>query len=84
MFQIKNKIKHLKKKIPNETEINNSPDREFKTIVIKMLTYLGKRIAEHSTSTELEYIKKNQSKMKNSVTEMKNTLEGINNKLGNK
>ena len=36
-FQIKNKVKPLKN-IPNETQINNSPDREFKTIVIKMLT----------------------------------------------
>ena len=30
----------------NETEINNSPDKEFKALVIKMLTELGKRIDE--------------------------------------
>ena len=39
---------------------------------------------ELNTALQLEYTKKNQSKMKNSVTEMKNTLEGINHKLGNK
>ena len=42
-----------------------------------MLTELGKRIDELRTSTrDRKYFKK--SKLKNTITKMKNTLEGIN------
>ena len=34
----------IPEKINNETEINNLLDNEFKTLVIKMLTELRKRI----------------------------------------
>ena len=45
-----------------------------------MLTDLGKRIDGHSENfnEELENIKKNQSDLKNTITETENTLEGIN------
>ena len=33
-------------------------------------------------STELENIKKNQTELKNIITEIKDTLDGINNRLG--
>lgn len=33
-------------KTTNETEINNLPNKEFKPLVIKMLTELGKKIDE--------------------------------------
>ena len=54
----------------NKTEISNLPDKEFKTLI--MLTELGKRLDEHSEifNRELENIK-NQSELKNSITEMK-------------
>ena len=44
-----------------------------------MLTELWKRIEEHSKNfnTEVENIKKNQSQLNNTITEMKNILEGI-------
>lgn len=42
MFQKKEQGKILKKKNCNETEINNPPDKEFKAIVITMVTELGK------------------------------------------
>ena len=55
---------------------------EFKALVIRMLTELGKRIDEHSEDfNKLEDIKKNQSALKNIITEMKITLEGINSRL---
>ena len=31
-----------------ETEISNLPDKEFKVMVIKMLTDLGRKMDEHS------------------------------------
>lgn len=47
-------------------EINNLPDKEFKAIVIKTLTELGKRIEEHNedVNKELENIEKNQAELK--------------------
>ena len=40
-------------KNPNETEISNLPDKEFKAMVIKMLTELGGK----QNNKELESIK---------------------------
>ena len=38
----------------NETEIYNLPDKEFKSLVIRTLTELGKRIDEHSENLNKE------------------------------
>lgn len=56
MFQLKEDPPH-----PNETGINNLPDKEFKAIVIRMLTELGKRIGGHN-------VKFNKNIQKKSVT----------------
>ena len=52
MFQIKEDKATCK--TPDETEINNLPGKEFKAIVIKMLTELEKRIEEHSGNLSKE------------------------------
>ena len=64
----------------NKTEINNLPDKEFKALIIKMLTGPGKSKDKHSENfnKELENIKRKQSELKNTITEMKNAQEGIN------
>lgn len=51
-------------------------------MVIKMLTELGRGIVEHSENfnKETENIKKNQSVLKNTITEMK-THQRFNNRL---
>ena len=79
MFQIRQQDKSSEKEL-NETEINNLPDKEDKLIVIQMLMDLGRRMDELSEdfNEELENIKKNQLELKNTVMEMKNSLEGIN------
>ena len=68
------------KKINNETEINNLPDKEFKKLVIKILTELGKRIDLNKDhfNKELANIKKVQSKIDNSISEIKSTLKAMN------
>lgn len=71
MFWEKNKLKPQKN--PDEMEISNLPDKEFKIMFIKMLTKLG-RMKEKRSSTELENIRKNQSDLKNILTEIKNLL----------
>ena len=55
------------------------PDAEFKTLLIRMLSELRRRVDEQSENfnKKIENIKKNQSEMKNTLIEMKNTLEGI-------
>ena len=55
------------------------PVREFKVMVIKILTGLEKGMEDlrETPNKETDNIKKNQSEMKNS-TEIKNTLGGIN------
>jgi len=68
------------------TEISNMPDREFKVMIIKIVTGLEERVEDFSETLntlnkEIENIKKNKSEMKNSVNEIKNTLEGINSRL---
>ena len=47
MFQTKEQEKNLRKSL-NNTERSNSPDKEFKVIVIKMLTEFWRRKDEHS------------------------------------
>ena len=72
--QLKEQTK-LPKTINTEMEINNLPGKELKTLVIKMLTELGKRIylnSEHFNK-EPEDIKKIQSEMNNSIAELKKT-----------
>ena len=68
-------LKELKKK-----EISNLSDAEFKTLLIRMLIELRRRVDEQSENfnKKIENIKKNQSEMKNTLIEMKNTLQGIN------
>ena len=66
-------------------EINNLPDKEFKVMVIKMLTDF-RRVDEHSKSfnKEIENIRKYRTeirKLKNAATELKDTQEGFNNRL---
>ena len=53
-------------------EINNLSDVEFKALVIRMLKELNE---------DLSSIKKTQSKMKDTLIEMKNNLQGNNSRV---
>ena len=55
-----------------EVEINSLSDKDFKVMIIKMLNELGKRIDEHSEKFKRENIEKNQTELKNTITEMLN------------
>lgn len=70
----------------NKTEISNIADKEFKVMVINMLTKLGRRMDGHSKNfnKEIENTIKypiEVIELKNIVTELKNTLEGFNSRL---
>ena len=64
-------------------EVSNQPDKEFKTMVIKMLTGVERRVDELSKNfnKEMGEKKKTKPQSKNTITEMKNTLEGTNSRL---
>ena len=67
MAQMKTPEKEL-----NKMEINNLSDAEFKTLVIRMLKEL---------SEDLSSIKMIQSEMKDTLTEIKNNLQGNNSRV---
>ena len=69
MVQMKEQIKTPEKEL-NTMEISNLSDAKFKTLVISMFT---KELSEDPNS-----IKKIQSEMKDSLTEIKNNLHGNN------
>ena len=70
MAQMKDQIK-----IPgelNKMEMSNLSDAQFKTLVVRMLKKL---------SEDLSSIKKSQSEMKDSLIEIKNSLQGNNSRV---
>ena len=67
MAQMKTPEKEL-----NKMEISNLSDAEFKTLVIRMLKEL---------SEDLSSIKMIQSEMKDTLTEIKNNLQGNNSRV---
>ena len=71
MAQMKEKIKSPEKGL-NEMEISNVSGAEFKTLVIRMLKEL---------SEDLNSIKRTQSEMKDTLTEIKNNLQGNNSRV---
>ena len=58
------------------------PKKEFKAIITRMLTKLGRRTEKYSKNfSRVRKYKKNESELKNTITQMKNSLEGIYSKL---
>ena len=82
MFQMKAEDK-VPEEEPSEVEISNLSNKEVKVVVIKMLNVLGKRMDEHSKKfyKELENIRKGQTKLKNTITEINKILERISSRL---
>ena len=71
MAQMKEQIKTPEKEL-NKIVISNLSDTEFKTVVIRMLKDLGE---------DLSRIKKIQSEIKDTLIEIKNSLQGNNSRL---
>ena len=71
MAQMKEQIKTPEKEL-NEMEISNLSDAEFKTLFIRMFKELSK---------DLRNVKKIQSETKDTLSEIKNNLLGINSRM---
>ena len=53
----------------NKVEISNLPNKEFKVMIIKTLNELRRKVDEHRENKVLENTKKNQTELKNTITE---------------
>ena len=90
-------VKEYEKCPPNQTKeekIGNLPEKEFRIMIIKMIQNLENKIELQINSVEtwiqkmkemfdkdLEETKKSQLQMNNAINEIKNTLEGTNNRI---
>ena len=84
MFQTKEQDKTPEGEL-SEVKRDNQLNKEFKVMIINMFKELRKGLDEQNEklkvlNKELANIKNNQIYMKNTITEMKNTLEVINSK----
>lgn len=81
MFQTKEQNKPPDDELA-EKETSNLPDKEVKTMAMKMLNNLRRKIDELSENFDelIANIKKNQPEPGSIITEGKNTLEGTSNR----
>ena len=69
----------------NEEEIGNQPEKEFRIMIVKMIQNPRNRMEaqiekiQEMFNKDLEELKNKQPEMNSTITEMKNTLQGINN-----
>ena len=66
----------------NEEETSKLPEK-FRVVIVKMIQNLGNRIEklQEIFHKDLEELKSKQTVMNNTITEIKNTLEGINSRI---
>ena len=84
IYQMKEQEKTPEKQL-NEVEIRNLPEKEFRIIIVKMIQDLGKTVEakiekmQEMFNKGLEELRTKKQRRK--ITEMKNTLEGINSRI---
>ena len=63
----------------NEEEIGKLPEKEFRIIIAKMIKNLESKMEkfQESNNKDLEKLKNKHAATNNTITEIKNTLEGI-------
>ena len=69
--------------LTNEEEIGSLPEKEFRRVIVKMIQNLGNRMEkiQKTFNKDLEELKSKQTVMKNTINEIKNSLEGINSRI---
>ena len=67
----------------NEEEIGSLPEKEFRVMIVKIIPNLGNRMKkiQETFNEDLEELKSKQTMMKNTINEIKNSLEGINSRI---
>ena len=65
----------------NEEKIGKLPEKDFRIMIVKVIKSLEKKMEkrQESINKDLEELKNKQTN--NTITEIKNTLEGINSRI---
>ena len=80
--QMKEQTKNTKVQI-NEEEIGKLPEKEFRIMILKMIKNLENKMQkmQESVNKDLEELKNKHTETNNTVTEIKNSLVGINSRI---
>ena len=67
----------------NEEEIGTVPEKEFRIIIVKIIKNLENKMEkmQESINKDLEELRNKQAETNNTITEIKNTLEGLNSRI---
>ena len=67
----------------NEEEISKLPEKEFRIMLVKMIKNLENKMEkiQESINEDLEELKNKHTETNNTITEIKNTLKGINSRI---
>ena len=67
----------------NEEEIGKLPEKEFRIMIVKMIKNLENKMErmQESINKDLEDLKNKHTETKNTIIEIKNTLDGINGRI---
>ena len=67
----------------NEEETGKLPEKEFRIMIVKMIKNLENKMEKRreSINKDLEELKNKHAETNNTITEIKNTLEGINSRI---
>jgi len=67
----------------NEEEIGKLPEKEFRITIVKMIKNLENKMekGQESINKDLEELKNRHTETNSTITEIKNTLEGINSRI---
>ena len=81
-IQMKKQTRNTEVQI-NEEEMGKLPEKEFRIMTVKMIKNLENKMEkiQEPINKDLEELKNKQSETSNTITEIKNTLEGINIKI---
>ena len=81
-IQIKEQTRNTEVQV-NEKEIGKLPEKEFRIIIVKMIKNLENTMEkmQESINKELEELKNRHTETNDTITEIKNTLEGINSRI---
>ena len=67
----------------NEEKIGKLPEKEFRIMIVKMIKSLENKMEkmQESINKDLEELKNKHTETNNTITEIKNTLEGFNHRI---
>ena len=80
--QMKEQTRNIEIQI-NEEYIGKLPEKEFRIMIIKMIKNLENKMEkiQEAINKDLKELKNKHTETNNTITEIKNTLEGVNSRL---